>query len=130
MTECSTIHNDGPATEKLRGPKPTVLVFGRPILSISPVSSTAARRPIIMVFSISNAVCCKQPSISCGLTSREVQALSDPYSQPTCLCVGNFMLSRKLSNLAVRVQQGAHRKVPVARRLVMSSISSRDSVMP
>jgi len=73
--------------------------------------------------------------------ARALQALSDPYCQSTLLCVcvclsvclfvRNFdakylSISPKLSDLAVLVQRGAYKKVPMARRLVTSSKTSRD----
>jgi len=44
------------------------------------------------------------------------------------LCVGNFDISGKLSDLWIHVQQGAYSKVRMARRLVTSAMTPRDSM--
>ena len=69
----------------------------------------------------------------CRLLARTLQALSDPYCQSTCLsaCLSVCRrlwryISRKLSHLGVRVQLGPYTKMPTARRLVASSMTSLD----
>ena len=59
------------------------------------------------------------------MLARTLQALSDPCCQSVSLCACNFD-AKCLAIQGVRVQQGAYRKVIMARRLVTSSMSSRD----
>jgi len=75
------------------------------------------------------------------ILARALQALSDPYCQSDilsvivcvrvcvifCLSGVRNEISRKLSDLGVRVRQGTYRKVSIACRLMTSTMTSRDS---
>jgi len=65
----------------------------------------------------------------CSLLARALQALSNPNCQSSCLSVCRQLwcwISRKLKDLCGSCPMGPYRKVPTARGLVTSSMTSRD----